>query len=320
VVATDSDPVVEEDTGEIIPGWENLASGTFVGGRYLVTRLIAKGGAGTVYEALAPESGIHVAIKVLRRAFAQRERARLRFSQEARLISLIDHPNVVRYLGHGSLPDHRPYLVMEMLEGGCLFDRLTDGGPITAPDAFALFEQLCAALDAVHARGIVHRDLKPENVILSGPPRAPVAKLIDFGISKVTPSGQRGLTGEGLFIGSPGYMAPEQIERAPLDGRTDLYSLGLMMYEVFTDQWPWTLRRCDLWQQLRAHTSVKPRRDRRFERRCRPLADLVMRCLEKDPARRPSSAGEVRQALSALEPLWPLPYVGNPDLHRKLEA
>jgi hypothetical protein len=314
------EPSVEEDADGLIAGWELLEHGTVVEGRYTIVRLIAHGGSGVVYEAICPGSPDRVAIKVLRRAFAEREATRLRFSQEARLIALIHHPNVVRYLGHGALPDERPYLVMEMLEGGCLFDRLTDGGPIPAPDAFRAFGQICAALEAVHAHGIVHRDLKPDNVILSRSGDAPMAKLIDFGISKVFPHGEPALTGEGLFIGSPSYMAPEQIESAVLDARTDIYALGLMMYEVFTDDWPWAVPRSDTWQQLRAHAELKPRRDRRFEHRCRPLSDLVMRCIEKVPGRRPASALEVRKALSALEPYWPLPYVGNPDIHRKLKA
>jgi serine/threonine-protein kinase len=238
---------------------------------------------------------------------------RQRFFQEARLLSRIRHPHVVEVRDHGTLSDGRPYLILELLRGVSLRERLGRPDRLTTADTFAMFLQLADALGAVHAHGIVHRDLKPENVVLveDGSGGTPLAKLIDFGIAKVLYGRCTSLptlrSAQGALFGSPAYMTPEQVRGATVDHRADLYALGLMMYEIFTDSWPWPVDATDMWAQLAAHAERPPRQNIRLQQLCRPLAQLVMRCLSKDPAERPQSAAELRAHLEAAHKVWALP-------------
>ena len=307
---------LEEDDQQS-PRAECIAPGTWIDA-YRVRALIAEGGAGMVYRCRSADGRL-VAVKVLKRFLSERGQMRERFHQEVRLISRLRHPNVVRLLDHGELSDHRLYLVMELLDGASLCERMGDHLPLGRDETFSIFTQLCQALATVHEQGVVHRDLKPENVILKRCALGPTqVTLIDFGVAKVlaTSCSMPVLaTAQGMLVGSPRYMAPEQIQSACVDHRADVYALGLMMYEAFTGAWPWPEQPMAFWAQLAAHVEQSPAVDHRLRRRCRPMSDLVMGCLQKDASARPRSAEEVRVRLLDAWRRWPLTHVGAPDLH-----
>ena len=200
---------------------------TSIAGRFEVERVAGSGGLGVVYRCRDRTSGQLVAVKVAPRATPpQRER----FLREAEMLSTIEHPNVVRYLGHGLLDTNEPYLAMEWIEGEDLDARLARQ-PLSLVESIALARRLASALAAAHRLGIVHRDVKPANVVLvSGDPTEP--KLIDFGIAR---TGAQNLTLPGGVLGTPGYMAPEQARGdVNIDARADVFALGCVAYECIS--------------------------------------------------------------------------------------
>ncbi len=304
-------PVVETDAGVEAEGLalppETLPAGTRLGD-YVIIQLIDTGGMGAVYAGEHPKIGKRVAIKVLHSAVANDAIVKNRFLQEARAINRIKHPNIVDVFNFGELPDGRTYFVMDLLEGACLRDRLLAAAPISADEAFKVFQQVCSALEAAHAAGIIHRDLKPENIFVErGPGDQPVAKLLDFGVAKVLQPDEGAptlRTRAGYRVGTPRYMAPEQLRGKPVDARADLYALGLCMYEVFTGDWPFTAR--TEFEDTLAHMKLPPRPNEELARRCPPLMKLFMQCLAKDPAERPQSAADVAAALKQAQKQWPV--------------
>ncbi|HVT44620.1 MAG TPA: serine/threonine-protein kinase, partial [Thermoanaerobaculia bacterium] len=211
----------------------DIVGGTRLG-PYEVGALIGAGGMGTVYRARDTRLNRDVAIKVLSHGPSSHPQMRERFSREARSISSLSHPNICPLYDVGST-DGIDYLVMELLEGESLSSRL-QRGTLLVGQAVALGIDIALALDAAHRAGIVHRDLKPGNIMLtrSG------ARLLDFGLAKMTEAAaesdsttmQAPLTREGMVVGTLQYMAPEQLEGKPADSRTDIFALGLVLYEM----------------------------------------------------------------------------------------
>jgi len=190
---------------------------------------------GQVYRGLHEHLELIVAIKVLHGDGTPD--ILNRFEREAKLMARVRHPNAVAVQDYGFLEDGSPCLVMEFIDGEALDDRLERTGPLPWPDALSLAQGILAGLDALHAAGILHRDLKPSNVVLApGDPEVP--KLIDFGIARPTDGEEIRLTRTGVLVGTPAYMAPEQILCTTLGPRTDLYSLGLLLYEILTGELP----------------------------------------------------------------------------------
>ena len=297
-----SEPPVEEEA--LQPAWDVLAPGTEVAG-LVVERPIATGGSATVYAARHPATGVPFAIKVLRQTYATSASALQRFKQELRLLEAIQHPGVVRVHEIGELEDGRPFLVLDWLEGVCLRDRLDEQSPILAGEAFSIFVQLCDALSAVHDAQVVHRDLKPENVFVAMPGGRMQIKLLDFGAAKVLGGGGRRAvvnTRPGALVGSPLYMAPEQLSRQPVDARADLFALGIMIHEVFTGQWPW---QHDRFWGLEERAKGPPPASERLTRRCELLADLITDCLQPRPEDRPPSCRVVEKRLQGAWKAWP---------------
>jgi serine/threonine-protein kinase len=297
------------------PRDEILLPGTRVGA-YVARTLLAQGGAAAVYAGEHADDGSPAAIKILHRTLARTPQSLRRFRQEVALLGRLSHPNVIAILDSGTL-EEVPFLVTELVAGRSLRDWMWSDTPIDAGEAFAMFRQLCNALACVHGDGIVHRDLKPENIMVSEGGDGLEVKLIDFGIAKLL-SEDRALvrTDHGVVVGSPGYMAPEQATGV-FDHRADVFALGLVMYEVFADAWPWD----DRFAARPGRGPGKrpaPRPSPKLARRCPELSRLVMQCLDSDPLRRPSHAGDIRDALDRASEVWPLPYVGDPDILRKL--
>ncbi|MBV8762564.1 MAG: protein kinase [Deltaproteobacteria bacterium] len=215
-----------------------LDVGSEVDGRYKITELIGEGGMGKVYLAEHVEIGKRVALKVLHPSYSRMPDLVERFRREARAASKIGHPNIVDVTDSGSTPDGSVYFVMEYLEGVELGSIIEREGALDVARALRITGQICRALAAAHREGIIHRDLKPENIFLiTRGGEADVVKVLDFGIAKTTEAEaarERRLTSPGMAMGTPEYMAPEQAAGRPADARTDIYSLGAIMYEMVT--------------------------------------------------------------------------------------
>ena len=216
-----------------------IAEGQTLDETYHLQRLVGEGGMGAVYEATHARLAGRYAIKVLLQSLADNADAQALFDREARITSLLQHPNVVQVIDHNTTADGTAYLVMEYLSGESLAARLARVGALSLPAVVDIVEQLAAGLAAAHAHGIVHRDLKPDNIVLVPVEgrASELVKILDFGISKANWSGEA--ADKGIF-GTPAYMAPEQIEgrAADVDGATDQFALAVIAYEMLTGRNP----------------------------------------------------------------------------------
>lgn len=262
-------------------------------GHTVLSRL-GRGGMATVWLAREDALSRLVAVKVIDHRLDDDRQLRVRFEREARTAASLSHPSIVPVYQYGLLDDGRPYMTMAFLEGGSLRDRLQRHGPCSIEEALAIVRRVAGALQAAHARNVIHRDLKPDNVMFQGEN----ALLMDFGIAKVMDASTN-LTGTGVNPGTVRYFSPEQALGRPLDQRSDLYALGVMMFEMLTGSTP-----------LEADSSASYLYSIAFEapaalpaplRGLQPLLDLL---LAKDPADRLGSASEVLAAVVAMERNW----------------
>jgi eukaryotic-like serine/threonine-protein kinase len=211
--------------------------GTAIEGRYEVLELLGEGGTGRVYKVRHSALGRLFAMKILRRDLACDEVIAARFIQEARATARVRHPHVVEITDYGSLPEGTPFFVTELLVGQTLRGTIKSHGAVPLSRAVEVVKQIAGALAAAHGVGIIHRDLKPDNIFLtSGPTGATDVRVVDFGAAKV--AGASRLTRDGVVYGTPHYMSPEQASGQALDHRSDIYSLGVIMYEMFTGRVP----------------------------------------------------------------------------------
>jgi serine/threonine-protein kinase len=199
-------------------------------------RLIGEGGFGQVWRARRESDGEVVAVKVLHLELVRSVDALTRFQRELDAVERLDHPNVVRGLGHGTLPDGRPYLILEYIEGPSLREVLHERGALPPAEMLSILQPLCDALQVAHEAGLVHRDVKASNVILARRGGAVRPVLLDFGLVKLVDQVGPGLTSSRSMLGTPAAMAPEQMKGQPVDPRTDIYALGLLAYHVLTGQ------------------------------------------------------------------------------------
>lgn len=269
--------------------------GTVLGGKYRILRRIGSGGIGAVYAAEHVALGHRIAVKLLRGAAAVDASETARLRREAQLQVSIEHPNVVRTLDLDQTPDGSVYVVMELLRGVSLAERLREG-PVATGQAVQMFASVCRALDAAHRMGVVHRDLKPGNVFLCDDGSY---KVLDFGMSKFAQA--ESLTQEGYTLGTPEYMSPEQCIGAPVDPRSDIYALGILMYEALTGDIPIQSRnRRDL-LELHQREVPQPMRTRRPDLNISPMLDnIVLTCLAKRAAQRPQTARDLEKLLSSV--------------------
>ena len=251
--------------------------------RYTIVASLGGGGMGVVYKAEDPRLKRFVALKFLPPELTSDPTAKARFLREAQTASALDHPNVCTIHEIDETPDGTVFISMAYCEGESLRERLSRG-PLSATDAVAVAEQVAAGLAAAHERGIVHRDIKPANVMLT---RDAGVKIVDFGLAILT--GQARLTEDGLVVGTAGYISPEQARGGTVDHRTDLWSLGVVLYEMLTGRLPFVRSHAPAVVHAILHESVPP------ISRVRPdvpreVAAIVSRCLAKDPGRRYQSA------------------------------
>ncbi|HVV88445.1 MAG TPA: protein kinase [Kofleriaceae bacterium] len=261
-------------------------------GKYRVIAQLGEGGMGRVFKGYHVVLQRLVAIKILHGTVARDPRAMARFEREARAAVRARHPRIVETLDFGRLPDGRPYLVMELVEGETLRARL-HRAPMTPIDAVHVARGVAEGLAAAHAVDVIHRDLKPSNVFVDDQLEV---KLGDFGAAKILdPSGEN-ITGGDVTIGTPHYMAPEQILGEPVDGRTDVYALGCMLYRMLAGAPPFAGpdTRTVLAQHLHADPPVPTSAKGPLPA---AVTDIVASAMAKDPARRPQSALELLAAL-----------------------
>ncbi|HSN99898.1 MAG TPA: protein kinase [Candidatus Nanopelagicales bacterium] len=286
------------------PDWSPASDpllGKTVDGRYEVLSLLGEGGMGTVYEVRHATLGRTFAMKVLRRDIARDADLVARFTQEAKAAAGLGHPNIVTVSDFGSLEvgprePSRPYFVMELLEGMSL-GQLLRAEKSAAPRRVApLFIQCARGLEAAHQAGVVHRDLKPDNIFIIRRGEEELAKLLDFGVAKI--AGTRRLTRLGMVFGTPHYMSPEQAEGKQVDSRTDIYALGVIMYECFSGKVPFE---ADTYMGvLTKHMFAVPEPIERVMPDASALGafgPIVMRCLAKRPEERYPSMASLADAL-----------------------
>jgi len=295
----------------------DLTPGETIADRYYVDRLIGVGGMGSVYEAHDRSTGQRVAIKVLHTALQRHPVIPKRFVQEAMAARSLTTPFAVKVEGTGTLADGCPFIVMEYLDGADLGTLATQaGGTLSVERVVRLADQIAAALEEAHARGIVHRDLKPDNIFVINSPHGEMVKVVDFGISKIlTREDGIRLTQTGTTLGTPQYMPMEQLRGAKdLDGRVDVYAIGVVLYEVLAGTRPYdgfTYEEVI----LKVATTTPPSLSTYRTDLPPSLVDLVGRAMERDRDARIGSMTELRQMLAGLgfEAVGPTSY-GRPPV------
>jgi serine/threonine protein kinase len=265
--------------------------------------LLGSGGMGEVYRADDLQLGQPVALKFLPESF-EHDSARLdRFLNEVRLALRVTHPNVCRVFDIGQMDDpgaaagagpRRPFLSMEFVDGEDLASLLRRIGRLPEDKAVEIARQLCAGLAAAHSEGVLHRDLKPANVMIDGRGRA---KITDFGLASAT----AGISGDEAQVGTPQYMAPEQMAGRKLSERTDIYSLGLVLYELFTGKRAFDAKDMNDLARMQGSTPTSPSA---HVASLNPVIEqAILRCLDPDPTKRPSSAASLAAAFPGGDPL-----------------
>jgi serine/threonine-protein kinase len=274
---------------------EELAAGASVG-LYVIEEMVGRGGFACVYRGRHIRDGTAVAIKVLHGKLAYSATAFQRFQREIETTRELDHPAIVRHIEWGQLASGRPYTVMEWLEGDTLRGVIERRGPMAIDVALPLLDALARALAVVHQQSLVHRDLKPTNVLVLDEVE-PRLKLLDFGMVRlIDDQGQR-LTATGTPLGTPGYMAPEQILGSEVGPAVDVYALGVIAFEMLTGKLPFQAPTAVEVQEL--HLRASPPRVSEETPVPASVDEVIRHCLDKDPRRRPSPVTAVIEQLAA---------------------
>ena len=288
-------------TGSKIPltSQGEFEPGTVLGGRYEILALLGQGGMGAVYKARDMELDRLVALKIIRPELTTNPEILRRFKQELILARQVTHRNVIRIFDLGQA-DGFKFITMEYLDGKDLRAVLTEKGKLSPEEAARIIVQICRALEVAHGEGVVHRDLKPQNIMLDANGRAYV---MDFGIARS--AHLPGMTQMGALIGTPEYMSPEQAKGEKLDERSDLFSLGVIFYELITGQSPFysDTPLASLWKRMQEKAKPLCEVDPAIPK---PLSDIVAKAMEIEPTDRFASAGEMAQELE----FWLNPSAG----------
>ena len=286
-------PASSRSTSTSTRGEGKFLAGTVLNERYRITGLLGRGGMGEVYKAEDLKLNQIVALKFLPEHFAEDPVAHERFISEVRTARQVSHPNVCRVFDIGEVDDAQ-FLSMEFIDGDDLSSLLRRIGRLPPDKALEIARQLCAGLHAVHQAGILHRDFKPANVMIDGRGKA---RLTDFGLA-----GLESELKEGAIAGTPAYMSPEQFAGKELTTKSDIYSLGLVLYEVFTGKR--AFEGDTIGELLRKHKTSAPTTPSEVIKDIDPLVEkVILRCLEKDPRERPASALQVAVMLPGGNPL-----------------
>jgi len=288
-------------------GMHDPLIGTILAGHLELLSRIGMGGMSVVYKAKELQLNRMVAVKILLPHVAFDPRGIRRFRQEALAVSKLDHPNIIRVYEFQIPEDGQPFLVMDLVEGQSLQDFINKNGPIESTRAISLLAQVCTGLEHAHKYGVIHRDLKPGNIMLLKDPESmrQVVKIVDFGLAKLLQDesdASQGLTRTGDIFGSPLYMSPEQCLCGSLDVRSDVYSLGCVMYEVLTGQPP--LKGKTILNTIQMQISQYPASLAQVNDRIRMVGQLdsvLFKAMAKDPGQRYQTIEEFRHALEDIK-------------------
>ena len=287
------------DNDRVQPAPAPAVIGRIIGGNFRVLKLIGTGAMGHVFQAEQLSLGKMVALKLLRRELQYDEKLTKRFELEAKNASSLDHPNSIQIIDFGRDEDLL-YIAMELLPGVDLGQLILREGPLPLPRLGRIMDQVLAALDEAHAHGIVHRDLKPGNIMLVSRRDDPdFVKVCDFGIAKAQSSPEgAGLTLKGLVCGTPEYMSPEQARGEDVDGRSDIYAVGVILYQLVTGELPFSASSpVGILSKHLAEPPVPPSLRRPGLTIPTALESVILHALAKDPADRPRTAEQLRRAL-----------------------
>jgi serine/threonine-protein kinase len=277
-------------------------TGQILDGRYQVVKKLGEGGMSYVYLARETATNDTVAIKVLSPKLSNEKSSVERLRREAGLAMRLEHPNVCRILRLGETEDGLIYLVMPYLQGELLSDREIRGGPFPLDQGMPLLIQMCRGLHHAHELHIIHRDLKPENVMLTEEPEGGIrAVVMDFGLAKerrAEPEVAK-LTATGIVLGTPEFMSPEQIRGKTLDGRSDVYALGILAFEMFTGTLPFQGRSAQEMMIARLRGNALPLRQAKPDLPVK-LEQIIAKSLETDAEKRWASMAAFAEALSAV--------------------
>jgi serine/threonine-protein kinase len=279
--------------------------GQIIGGRYRVTQILGEGGMGRVYLA-EQQMGTNVrkvAVKTLQAQYAKDQQVLARFHRECGTVSELEHPNTIQFFDFGQTPDGQLYIAMEFVQGQSLSDALQQG-PMRPDRVLRILAQVCGSLEEAHGRGVVHRDLKPDNVILTTRAgQADFVKVLDFGIAKRSEAKDQAqeqkLTQQGMVLGTPPYMSPEQFTGKELDPRSDIYSLGVMAYEMATGRLPFDAD--TPWQWATQHMTAQPFPFEASPASAgipEPMKHAIMRALSKDREMRQATVRQFYEELA----------------------
>ncbi|HEY7162633.1 MAG TPA: serine/threonine-protein kinase, partial [Acidobacteriota bacterium] len=292
-----------------------IAPDTVLAGRFQILRELGRGGMGTVYAAVDLELGSSVALKVMQTDLISDTTARERFYREVNIARKVTHPNVCRIFDVFQ-HEHLLFLTMELLPGETLHQRIKREGRMNADNTINIVLQILEALSEMHRMGIVHRDLKTSNIILVTNNSGVRAVVTDFGLAiGLSGSGSFEVTQTGQVLGTPQYMAPEQLKKEPITPATDIYSLGLILYEMFTGELPYkgesplTIAAKRLSEDAPSPKLLTSQIDRKWER-------IILRCLERNPKHRFQSAHDLMNAITENHFITWLPPLTSPYRNR----
>jgi len=283
--------------------------GKLLGGRFRVRRVLGEGGMGIVYEGEQQMGSTvrKVAIKTLHLHLSKDPSIMARFHRECGTVAQLEHPNTIKFYDFGTTDDGALYIAMEFVDGKALSAVIEKEGALNPDRVVNIMRQVCGALDEAHQQGIIHRDLKPENVVLTNRAgQIDFVKVLDFGIAGRTESAdaakEQKLTQQGMVLGTPPYMSPEQFTGKALDARSDIYSLGVMTYEMLTGRLPFDAT--TPWEWATQHMTAQPRpleATPSAHHLPENIRHAIMRALSKDPAMRPDTARQFFAELSGGE-------------------
>ncbi|HEY4014818.1 MAG TPA: protein kinase [Polyangiaceae bacterium] len=284
---------------------EGSIIGQTLGGKYRVVRLIGEGGMGAVYEGEQKlgTTKRKVAVKTLHPHLSRDAKIKARFEREVGTVAELEHPNTIQVFDFGANEEGILYIVMEFLQGRSLAKILESEGPMAPDRVNRIIQQVCGSLEEAHSRGIVHRDLKPDNVVLvDRAGQKDFVKVLDFGIAKrsqETDNEEQKLTQQGMVLGTPPYMSPEQFTGRPIDSRSDIYSLGVMAYEMLSGRLPFHANTA--WEWATQHMTQAPYPIEQLAEGARapePMRNAIKQALAKSPDDRFHSAREFADGFS----------------------